>query len=872
MTPAMKQYYDMKEKAGDAILFFRMGDFYEMFDEDAKLASKLLGLTLTTRGKTDETATPLAGIPYHAAEKYLVELTNLGHKIAICEQISDPKLPGIVERDIVRIITPGTAMFEGTTNNNENRFLVGITGGANTFALSALDLSTGEFFVSKIASKQTLLEEVYKLAPTEVLLAHNIFSEISKEDITNKLPSVHITERPIPKNPEKVLLSHYQIHSLESLSLQEKCPELESSSLLLEYVYETQKVAVSHIKTLSIKNLGDAMILDENTIRNLELFQTSKDFKIDGSVYGILAYTTTGGGGRLLRRIMLSPLIDKQKILIRHLSVEEMYKNTGLRKSLRTLLGETYDLERIIAKLSMERGNARDLIALKTTLRKSFEVYVTLKEHQETLHTQILMGKDIEQALGELKNVEHLIEQAIADEPPLSFDELGSIKSGYNSEIDELRLLQKDAKTWLVRYTEEEQKKSGISTLKVKYTGVFGYFLEVTKSQAKSVPEYFQRRQTLVNAERYTTPELQSFEEKILTCEDKLRALEYDTFCEVRSVALSHIILIHRLAEALATLDVFSTFAEVSYRNKFAKPEMTDEQILTIEKGRHPVIESILKREGKSFVPNNVKFSKVATNEKDATYTYVITGPNMAGKSTFLRQIALSIYLAQIGCYVPAECAKLPVIDRIFTRIGAQDNVSRGSSTFMVEMQEAAQILQNATDKSLIILDELGRGTSTYDGLSLAWAILEYLHNETKSFTLFATHYHELINVVETLDHAKNLSALVSERNGSIVFLHKIVDGGATKSYGIEVAKLAGIHKEIIKRAEEVLLSLETTEKEQSLDHLQPTLFSQVMSAPTQTSSAFEKALKEIEIENLTPIDTMLWVKEQQQLLHKKSS
>jgi len=769
----MKQYYAMKEKYPDALLFFRLGDFYEMFFDDAIEASKLLQITLTSRNKGGASKAPMCGVPHHAASQYISRLTKLGKKVAICEQMTDPNLPGIVERDVVRVITPGTTLDDAILDQKANNFVMAFLKNEDGFALAYADLSTGEFQSTFVENEKQLETEIGRINPSEII----ILKDFCDENLVVKLKKVF----------ESCFFFPYEAADSSALT--------DASSFLMDYFKSTQKTSLNHVSESKSYQINEFMPLDEATLRNLELLFTMREGKKEGSLLWVLDRTNTSMGGRMLRRFLTHPLINKVEIDVRLNAVEELAKNQNLHADIIDILKSVMDLERLLARLSLGRGNARDLIGLKNSLLQVPKVRALLKECCSTLL------KQVNENIDPLDDLVSLIDTAILDEPPVTIGDGGMIADGYNSELDELRSISREGKQFIQNLQNEETEKTGITNLKVRYNKVFGYYIEVSKGQVGKVPETYIRKQTLVNAERYITPELKVFEEKILGAEDKIVILEQRIFTEIREKVIENINRIQTTAKYLALLDVVCSYPSTSLENPYCKPEVSEYGDVAINQGRHPVVEKM--STDARFVPNDAVLRQAGER------LLLITGPNMGGKSTYLRQTALIVLMAQIGSFVPAESANIGIADRIFTRVGASDNLVKGQSTFMVEMQETSHILENATERSLIILDEVGRGTSTYDGMSIAWSILEYLHDKTQAKTLFATHYHELISLADKLNHTANYAVAVSENEEGVVFLYKVVPGGVDRSYGIEVAKLAGLPADLVTRANQILTDLE---------------------------------------------------------------
>lgn len=778
LTPMMVQYQDMKVRYPDAILFFRLGDFYEMFFEDAVEASSLLHLTLTARNKGEHKA-PMCGIPYHAAGNYIAKLTRLGKKVAICEQLSDPNLPGIVKRDVVRVITPGTTLDDNVLEHKSNNFLVAIVEQPphgdqdGKFGFACADVSTGQFHTTALASYQEFLMELERLRPIEAIVANGATAVLFKD-------------------LERLGIFWFK-HALAS---SEEKIEDQASSLLLEYLKETQKTDLTHLQPAERYNAEDFMTLDEATLKNLELLSTLRENSKEGSLLWVLDETITSMGGRHLRYVITHPLLRRSSIEERLNAVEQLVQKPVVLDDIRLSLKNILDLERLLARLSLGHGNARDLYALKNSLQS----VPTTRELLADFSAPLLQS--VAENLHGLPQLVALLERAIIDEPPLAVKEGGMIREGFDSELDEIKNISREGKGYIQSLQEKEIARTKIGSLKIRYNSVFGYYIEISKANLHAVPQDYIRKQTMVNAERFITPELKEYEEKVLGAEEKIVALEYQIFQNLREKVVAHISEIQKLAQAIAQLDVLGSFSKVALQQRYCKPIITEDFSVTIQGGRHPVVEKM--SFASKFVPNDVAFH-------DGGKLLLITGPNMGGKSTYLRQNALIVLMAHLGSFVPAGSAQIGLVDRIFTRVGASDNLMRGQSTFMVEMQETADILKNATARSLIILDEVGRGTSTYDGMSIAWAIVEYLHDHIGAKTLFATHYHELIALADKLTAAGNFSVAVRENETEgVVFLYKIVEGGVDRSYGIEVAKLAGMPPEVVEKAREILVNLES--------------------------------------------------------------
>ncbi|MFH0926251.1 MAG: DNA mismatch repair protein MutS [bacterium] len=820
-TPMMKQYREIKKNYSDSILFFRMGDFYEMFERDAEIASKALSLTLTARNKNSKENIPLCGLPYHAADTYIARLIRQGFKVAICEQVEDPKLAkGIVKREVIRVITPGTVMDTNLLQEKENNYLMAIYPGKNKIGLSMLDISTGEFLLTEYngqAPLEKLHNELSRLEPKEVLIPplvsdnqesrtknkERIYSDEKLVGLLRQFP--HVSYNFLDEgifdyaSAYQRVTEYFHTTSLEGFGCEGLRLATSAAAAVLYYVQETQKSLASHINKLSVYNPNNYMLLDSSTQQNLELTKTTRDQQKAGSLLSVLDQTVTAMGGRLLKNWLLHPLLDMQVIKARQEAVGYLKDNLILRAQLREGLQEIYDLERLVSRISLAIANARDLIALKTSIKKIPAIKTLLNQTTAPLILDILDESD------ELQDISFLIENSIIDEPPFTLREGGLIKPGINGELDDLKSISRDGKGWIANLEGKERQRTGINSLKVRFNKVFGYYIEITNTNLHLAPADYTRKQTLSNAERFITPELKEYETKVLGAEEKIVELEYQLFCQTREKITQEISRIQMTAQAIAQVDALFSLAEVAAKNNYVKPVMEEDNIIKIIEGRHPVLEQIA---GVKFIPNDTYLD----NEENRLS--IITGPNMAGKSTYIRQVALISLMAQLGSFVPAKEANLGIVDRIFSRVGASDNLLKGQSTFMVEMNETANILNNATSKSLIILDEIGRGTSTFDGISIAWAIGEYIHDKDKigAKTLFATHYHELTDLALTLKGVKNYNIAVREVNEEIIFLRKILPGGADRSYGIQVARLAGLPKEIISRAKEILADLEQAE------------------------------------------------------------
>ena len=797
----MVEYKKTKEQYPDCILFYRLGDFYEMFFEDAVTVSRELSLTLTGKECGLEERAPMCGVPYHAVESYLTKLVQKGYKVAIAEQMEDPKLAkGLVRREVIRVVTPGTLTSSQALDETKNNFLMGIVYLGDCFGIASCDITTGDFFVTEVQSERELLDELAHFTPSEIVCNQAFFmSGIDMDELKNRCQAYVSALDPrffSDDGCRRILKEHYRVASLDGLGLGD-CPTgVIAAGAVMQYMYETQKSDLSHITSITPYSTGQYMVLDVSTRRNLELLETLREKQKRGTLLWVLDKTRTAMGARLLRSFIEQPLIRKEAILDRQNGVEELNLNYISREEIREYLNSIYDLERLIGRISYKTANARDLLSFKSSLDMLPYIRDLLREFTSPVLAQIC------EDLDPLEDLRDLIASAIVDEPPLSVREGNMIREGFNGEADRLRNAKTEGKTWLAELEARERDKTGIKNLKIKFNKVFGYYFEVTNSFKDLVPEYFVRKQTLVNAERFTTPELKELEDVILGAEDKLVSLEYDLFCQVRDQVASQVVRIQKTAKAIASIDVFTSLSLVATRNNYVKPKINEKGVIQIKNGRHPVVELMLRDD--LFVANDTCLD----NGKNRIS--IITGPNMAGKSTYMRQVALIVLMAQIGSFVPADEANIGICDRIFTRVGASDDLASGQSTFMVEMTEVANILRNATKNSLLILDEIGRGTSTFDGLAIAWAVVEYICN-TKVLgakTLFATHYHELTELEGTLSGVNNYCIAVKEQGDDIVFLRKIVKGGADKSYGIQVAKLAGVPDPVIRRAKELVEEL----------------------------------------------------------------
>ncbi|NSF18882.1 DNA mismatch repair protein MutS [Coprococcus comes] len=861
----MKQYMQTKEEYKDCILFYRLGDFYEMFFDDALTASKELEITLTGKNCGLEERAPMCGIPYHAVDSYLNRLVSKGYKVAICEQVEDPKTAkGIVKREVIRVVTPGTNLDTQGLDETKNNYIMCIVYMADRYGLSVADVTTGEYLVTELDSQTKLMDELYKFMPSEIVCNEAFYmSGLDLDDLKNRLHmAIYSLEAWYFDDAlcRETLQEHFKVASLEGIGLSDCECGMIASGALLKYLEETQKNSLSHMSRLTRYATGNYMVLDSATRRNLELVETLREKQKRGSLLWVLDKTKTAMGARTLRKYVEQPLIDKESIVKRLDAVAELKDNAICREEIREYLNPVYDLERLVGKITYQSANPRDLIAFQSSLSMLPSVKCILKDMESDLL------KEIYEELDPLEELCDLVGRAIQEEPPLAMKEGGIIKDGYNEEVDRLRKAKSEGKNWLADLETKEREKTGIKNLRIRYNKVFGYYLEVTNSFKDLVPDYYTRKQTLANAERYIIPELKELEDTILGAEDKLCALEYELYCEVRNTIAAELTRIQRTAKAVAKLDVIASLALVAERNNYVRPKINEKGVIDIRDGRHPVVEKM--------IPNDMFIANDTYLDDKKQRISIITGPNMAGKSTYMRQAALIVLMAQLGSFVPASSANIGLVDRIFTRVGASDDLASGQSTFMVEMNEVANILRNATSKSLLILDEIGRGTSTFDGLSIAWAVVEYISNSKLlgAKTLFATHYHELTELEGKISNVNNYCIAVKEKGDDIVFLRKIVKGGADKSYGIQVAKLAGVPDPVINRAKEIVEELvtaditgkvkdiavqgsETKKKTQKkLDEVDLTQFSLF---DTVKDDDVLNELKELDISHMTPMDAM---------------
>ena len=866
LTPMMQKYMETKEQYKDCILFYRLGDFYEMFFDDALVASKELEITLTGKSCGLEERAPMCGIPYHAVEGYLSKLVSRGYKVAICEQVEDPKLAkGLVKREVIRVVTPGTNLNVQSLEAGKNNYLLSIAYTPDGIGISAADVTTGDYYVTEVEDLKKLNDELMKYEPSEIICNEAFL--VSGFDVNDLKSRLHISVNALESHMfdddgcRRILMKHFKVNTLIGLGVEEFPTGLLAAGALLQYLYDTQKTDLEHFTHIYPYLTSKYMLLDSSTRRNLELTETLREKQKRGSLLWVLDKTKTAMGARLLRNYIEQPLIEKDEMEKRLDAIQELNQDSISRDEIREYLNPIYDLERLLSKVTYKTANPRDLIAFRNSLQMLPPIKTVLSAFEKEELTEI------REQIDGLEDIYQLIDEAIIDEPPLSIREGGMIKDQFDETIDRLRSAKHDGKQWLAQLEEEDRERTGIKNLKIKYNKVFGYYFEVTNSYKNLVPEDYIRKQTLANAERYTTPRLKELEDTILNAEDKLQTLEYDVFCRIRDTIAQELVRIQNTAKAIAKLDVYASLSLVSERNHYVRPKLNEKGVIDIKDGRHPVVEQMITND--MFIANDTYL------DNGSHCISVITGPNMAGKSTYMRQTALIVLMAQIGCFVPARTANIGIVDRIFTRVGASDDLASGQSTFMVEMNEVANILRNATSKSLLILDEIGRGTSTFDGLSIAWAVIEHISNRKLlgAKTLFATHYHELTELEGKMNNVNNYCIAVKECGDDIVFLRKIVKGGADKSYGIQVAKLAGVPDMVIDRAKEIVEQLsdnDITEKVHSIaidnkndgkakkqpkydevDLAQMSLFD------TVTDEDILKELMEIEVTTLTPLDAL---------------
>lgn len=862
----MKQYMETKSQYQDCILFYRLGDFYEMFFDDALTASRELEITLTGKNCGQEERAPMCGVPYHAVESYLNKLVSKGYKVAICEQVEDPKTAkGIVKREVVRIVTPGTNLDTQALDESKNNYIMCIVYIADRYGVSVADITTGDYFVTEIEDSAKLMDEIYRFSPSEIICNEAFY--MSGMDLDGMKDRLGITIYSLDAwyfddaVCRQKLLDHFKVSSFAGLGLADYDCGVISAGALLQYLLETQKNDLSNLTHIIPYASGKYMMLDSSTRRNLELCETLREKQKRGSLLWVLDKTKTAMGARTLRKYVEQPLIDKKEIEKRLDAVQELKDQAISREELREYLSPVYDLERLIMKITYGSANPRDLTAFRTSLEMLPPIRYILQDMQCGLL------QSITEDLDPLEDLCTLIASAIREEPPIAMKEGNIIRDGYNEEVDKLRRAKSDGKDWLAKLEDEEKEKTGIKNLRIKYNKVFGYYLEVTNSYKDLVPEYYTRKQTLANAERYITPELKELEDMILGAEDKLYALEYELYTEVRETVAAEVERIQQTAKAVAALDVFTSLALVAERNNYVRPKINEKGVIDIKDGRHPVVERM--------IPNDMFIANDTYLDDKKHRISIITGPNMAGKSTYMRQTALIALMAQVGSFVPAKSANIGISDRIFTRVGASDDLASGQSTFMVEMTEVANILRNATSKSLLILDEIGRGTSTFDGLSIAWAVVEYISDSRLlgAKTLFATHYHELTELEGKIENVNNYCIAVKEKGDDIVFLRKIVKGGADKSYGIQVAKLAGVPDLVINRAKEIVEELseedittrvseiatkdKVSKKKPKVKKYDEVDIAQMSLFDTVKDDDVLEELKNLDVGNMTPIDAL---------------
>ena len=866
LTPMMKQYMETKSQYQDCILFYRLGDFYEMFFDDALTASRELEITLTGKNCGQEERAPMCGVPYHAVESYLNKLVSKGYKVAICEQVEDPKTAkGIVKREVVRIVTPGTNLDTQALDESKNNYIMCIVYIADRYGVSVADITTGDYFVTEIEDGARLMDEIYRFSPSEIICNEAFY--MSGMDLDGMKDRLGITIYSLDawyfddEICRQKLLEHFKVSSFAGLGLADYDCGVISAGALLQYLLETQKNDLSNLTHITPYMSGKYMMLDSSTRRNLELCETLREKQKRGSLLWVLDKTKTAMGARTLRKYVEQPLIDKKEIEKRLDAVQELKDQAISREELREYLSPVYDLERLIMKITYGSANPRDLTAFRTSL----EMLPPIRYILQDMQCELL--KSITEDLDPLEDLCTLITNAIREEPPIAMKEGNIIRDGYNEEVDKLRRAKSDGKDWLAKLENDEREKTGIKNLRIKYNKVFGYYLEVTNSYKDLVPEYYTRKQTLANAERYITPELKELEDMILGAEDKLYALEYELYTEVRETIAAEVERIQQTAKAVAALDVFASLALVAERNNYVRPKINEKGVIDIKEGRHPVVERM--------IPNDMFIANDTYLDDKKHRISIITGPNMAGKSTYMRQTALIALMAQVGSFVPAKSADIGISDRIFTRVGASDDLASGQSTFMVEMTEVANILRNATSKSLLILDEIGRGTSTFDGLSIAWAVVEYISDSRLlgAKTLFATHYHELTELEGKIENVNNYCIAVKEKGDDIVFLRKIVKGGADKSYGIQVAKLAGVPDLVINRAKEIVEELseedittrvseiatkdKVSKKKPKVKKYDEVDIAQMSLFDTVKDDDVLEELKNLDVGNMTPIDAL---------------
>jgi DNA mismatch repair protein MutS len=852
-TPMMEQYFRIKDQYKDCILLYRMGDFYEMFGEDALIGSKALEITLTSREKGKKERIPLCGVPWHALDSYLPKLLSKGFKVAICEQMEDPKhARGLVDRDVVRIVTPGTVLENTVLDSRANSYLMAITKGDNSYGLAFVDISTGEFTLTQVEGDDVdvkVLAEFAQRNPKEVLHQQGFSAKKLEDEFS--ISGAAMTELEdfafLRESAESLLKRHFKVQSLEGLGIADRTLAISSAGAVLRYLESTQKRSLDFLSPPKFVSTSDKLVLDQTTLRNLEVLRNVRDGTADNALVSVLDKTQTPMGSRLLKKWLMEPLMDIRTIRARLDAVEELVSATVTRHALAGALEEIRDLERLVGKVTYGSANARDMLAVKGSLLAVPDAKTAFRNSKAPLL------KDLSTKLADLTDVSKLLEASISEDPPIALKEGGLIKPGFDSALDDLRKAAKEGQDWIASLEETEKKRTGIKNLRVGYNSVFGYYIEVSKSWAKQVPADYERKQTVTTGERYVTPELKEKEKTILTAQERSFDLEYEAFIRVRDEVARSADRIRSVAQAVAAIDVLNSFAESAVANRYSKPEVDDSDTITIKDGRHPVVEKVLRG---SFVPNDAHL------DTNLNRLIILTGPNMAGKSTYLRQIADIVIMAQAGSFVPASQARIGLVDRIFTRVGAFDDLARGQSTFMVEMTELANILNSATKHSLILLDEVGRGTSTFDGLAIAWAVSEHLYDHSKvgARTLFATHYHQLTELSESLEGVKNYSMAVKEQGSEVVFLRKVVPGKANKSYGIQVAKLAGVPHEVVSRAEQVLNGIE----EHNMLEVKAgkKVHAQAFLLTPEKESTIEEELRKLNLAKMTPMEAYVKLNE----------
>jgi len=865
-TPMIKQYLSIKAKYPDTILFYRMGDFYEMFFDDAKFASKILEITLTSRNKKDEFPVPMCGVPFRAAQTYISRLIKNGCKVAICDQVEDPRTAkGIVKREVVRVITPGMIVDNEFLDEKSNNYVLSLSKNSDSTGISYLDLSTGAFRLSESEDLLSIIDEIRRVSPSEIVLPESSKNDQFFSSIMKSLPEKSITFLSDNvfeyKKGYKKLIDQFKTISLKGFGCEDLKAGIRAAGALIFYVQETQKQKIEHIRSVETYSLNNYLIIDNLTCRNLELTSDIISKTRKGSLLGIVDRTVTSMGARQLKTWIRYPLVDEIKINLRLDAVEDVKNNIRIRRNIREILKSIYDLERLGSKVSMGYSNARDLYAIKRSINSIPDILSNLS------HLKAEFFK-WDENFDDLYELADLIKRAIRDDALPTINEGGIIRPEFNKELSELVEVRSQGKSWLAKLEAKEKKLTGITFLKVRYNKIFGYYIEIPKTRLKDIPGRYIRKQTLVNAERFITDELKTYEDNIISANERVAALEYQIFNDVRQEVIKNNPAIQKAARFLADLDCLCAFAEVADQNNYNRPEITRDGAIMIDEGRHPVVEKMIT--GERFVPNNIKI------DNNESQILIITGPNMAGKSTFLRQVALLVLMAQMGCFVPAKKASISIVDRIFTRVGALDNLSQGQSTFMVEMQETANILNNATEHSLVIMDEIGRGTSTFDGFSIAWAVAEYLHDlkDRGVKTLFATHYHELTDLVKTKNRVKNYNIEVGEWNDEIIFLRKLVKGATNRSYGIQVARLAGVPEKVVNRSKKILFNIENKERRlngscifQKTDNSLKERQEQLNLFRGPESFVIEK-LKKLDTLKITPLEALNYLNKLQKELH----